>query len=190
MILATDMGKHFDILGQFRVKLMNSSVQVLESLENRIDVMKLSAKAADIGHASKIKELHERWSLLVIEEFFNQGDIEKAKNHPISMYCDRDKPEIAKSQAGFLKNIVMPLYESLNHFLQSSYIENNCINQIKKNLKNWENGATRKRGRVNTHVKNPPKSEFDKLAKKFTPLRRGSTIVVKNGSDEEKSWAG
>ncbi|CAG9317430.1 unnamed protein product [Blepharisma stoltei] len=186
MILATDMQKHFDILGQFRVKLMNSSPKVLENYETRIDIMKIMVKSADIGHAAKSRELHERWSLLVIEEFFNQGDIEKLKNQPISMYCDRETTDVAKSQAGFLKNIVMPLYEAFNQFLQSSYIDSNCMDQLKINMRSWEYKSARHRNRVKTVIKNENVSVYDNLSKKWS-LRRGSTSVVHIEATEEDS---
>ncbi|CAG9321759.1 unnamed protein product [Blepharisma stoltei] len=185
MILATDMQKHFDLLGQFRVKLMSSPPSVLENFENRIDVMKIMVKSADIGHAAKSRELHERWSLLVIEEFFNQGDIEKSRSQPISMYCDRETTDIAKSQAGFLKNIVLPLYEAFNQFLQSSYISTNCVEQLKVNMRAWEYKSERHRNRVRTVIRHENPSEYVNLASKWVPLRRGSTTVARKDPTEE-----
>jgi hypothetical protein len=35
------------------------------------------------------------------EEFFNQGDREKAAGIPVSPLFDRDKPGVSKSQPGF-----------------------------------------------------------------------------------------
>ena len=45
---------------------------------------------------------------------------------------------VPKSQIGFLKNIALPLFESLNFYLNSSNIEIYCIEQIKNNISSWE----------------------------------------------------
>lgn len=60
MILVTDMGKHFDVLSQFRAKTLNNPNRPLDSPEHRLDVFKMAIKAADIGHSAKRLELHER----------------------------------------------------------------------------------------------------------------------------------
>ena len=93
MILATDMAKHFELLGQYRVMV---KVAEMEDQGNRFILHKMLLKCADIGHAAKSTELHERWSNRVMEEFFQQGDAEKSKGLAISMFCDRDNTDIAK----------------------------------------------------------------------------------------------
>ncbi|CAG9316785.1 unnamed protein product [Blepharisma stoltei] len=186
MILATDMGRHFDLLGQFRAKIMNNSSRPLETPENRIDVLRMTIKAADIGHAAKVRELHERWSVLVVEEFFNQGDIEKTLNQPISMYCDRDTTDISKSQAGFIKNIALPLYEALNSYLISSAIDENCIEQLKINQSNWEFMSNKHR--MLSHCSIEPSSDYQELVNKYIPLRRGSTHTLDKKDLEDDPW--
>lgn len=136
IILATDMGKHFDFLRQFRTK--NYNPKTIESFEPKMEILKMLIKASDIGHAAKSNEIHTNWSLLITEEFFRQGDIEKERKKTVSMYCDRETTIIAKSQIGFLKNIALPLYDALNHSLNSSKIETMCVEQIKNNIATWE----------------------------------------------------
>lgn len=136
MILGTDMGKHFDLLGIFRFK--NHTSQSLENFEIKLEVLRMLIKVSDIGHAAKSNDIHMNWTLLITEEFFRQGDIEKESKKPVSMYCDRESTIIAKSQIGFLRNIALPLYEAMNHCLASSKIETECIDQIKNNISAWE----------------------------------------------------
>jgi len=93
MILATDMAKHFDLLAQFRVAV---AIPQLEDQGSRFIMYKMMLKCADIGHAAKCTELHERWSNRVMEEFFQQGDAEKAKGLNVSMFCDRETTDIGK----------------------------------------------------------------------------------------------
>lgn len=96
MILATDMSRHFDLLGTFRSTHMTASTSVLGKADERLSVFEIAIKCADIGHAAKCLELHEKWTLLVCEEFFHQGDLEKRLNLPVSMFCDRTNTDIPK----------------------------------------------------------------------------------------------
>lgn len=57
MILATDMSKHWDFLAQFKAKGLAGS-KSLDSIEQRIDVLKLMIKSADVAHAAKVRDLH------------------------------------------------------------------------------------------------------------------------------------
>ena len=137
LVLATDMGKHFDLLRVFKSNNYNKSH--FEMQEIRLESLKILIKASDIGHSAKRSDIHKNWSLLISEEFFRQGDIEKESGKPVSMYCDRDTTYVPKSQIGFLKNIALPLYESLANFLQSDTFNANCLEQIKTNIQVWEN---------------------------------------------------
>ncbi|OMJ70148.1 hypothetical protein SteCoe_31946 [Stentor coeruleus] len=140
MILATDMGKHFDLISYMKNKY-SEDVDFANG-DTRGDLLKIFIKAADVGHAAKCIELHEKWCKLVLEEFFAQGDLEKSKGIPISMFCDRENTNINKSQAGFIKNIVLSLYETLNFIVNSEEIDVNCVKQLKLNLKYWESAQS------------------------------------------------
>jgi 3',5'-cyclic-nucleotide phosphodiesterase/cAMP-specific phosphodiesterase 4 len=135
MILETDMSRHFEILGKFKAKTNNLN---LENLEEKLMILGMGLKCADIGHSAKSTELHERWTQLVCEEFFLQGDVEKERKQNVSMYCDRENTDVAKSQAGFIKNICIPLYEVWCNYLDSEIIFNNCLKQLEKNYKHWD----------------------------------------------------
>ena len=56
----------------------------------------------------------------------------------ISMFCDRYNTCVSKSQAGFIKNIALPLYEALNSYLVSETLNKYCIAQLKINKREWE----------------------------------------------------
>ena len=144
MILATDMAKHFDLVGKFKAKLACANFS-FKYPEQRLEVLKIFTKASDVAQAAKNIELHQKWTNLVCDEFFAQGDLEKKLELPISMYCDRDKTDLPKSQIGFIKNIVSPIYECINLCFDSECIKFNCIEQLENNVKMWENLAKRKR---------------------------------------------
>ena len=75
---------------------------------------------------------------MVIDVFFAQGDLEKCKHQLVSTYCDRETTDVDKSQAGFLKNICIPLYQVWGVYLCSENIEKNCLQQQETNQKYWD----------------------------------------------------
>ena len=111
-------------------------------------MLAVGLKCADIGHTAKPTELHMYWTELITEEFFHQGDVEKERGQAVSMYCDRDTADVPKSQAGFLKNICVPLYEAWTSFLGSTEINEKCLEQMLDNLMLWEGKAKAKRASV------------------------------------------
>jgi len=64
---------------------------------------------ADISNPTKPKEVYMKWTDLVMNEFWLQGDKEKSLNMPVSFLCDRLSVSIPKAQIGFIDGIVMPL---------------------------------------------------------------------------------
>lgn len=50
------------------------------------------------------------WTILLFEEFFNQGDVEKEAGLPVSFLCDRETTQIPQSQPGFVNFILAPLF--------------------------------------------------------------------------------
>ena len=145
MILATDMMKHFDLVGNFRVKYTDKTFP-LKDFEEKVGVYKMCIKCADVAHAAKAVQLHEKWSLNVVEEFFHQGDLEREQKLEISAYCDRYQSDVPSSQCGFIVNIVRPMYEALNSLLNSDDVSSVCIDQFEVNISFWANqGRTKKR---------------------------------------------
>lgn len=53
-------------------------------------------------------DLHHRWTMLLLEEFFRQGDKEQELGLPFSPLCDRNNTLVAESQIGFIEFIVEP----------------------------------------------------------------------------------
>ena len=90
------MSRHFELLKEFRASHSAILCTDIGNLDERIRVLEVFIKAADIGHAAKKVELHEKWTYLVCEEFFQQGDLEKKLGLPVSMFCDRGNTNIPK----------------------------------------------------------------------------------------------
>merc|ERR1712118_510551 len=78
--------------------------------EDRCLLLFSALRCADISWACHAPHLSMRWGEKFIEEFFNQGDIEKQVGIQISPFSDRDIVQPQKAQMGFLTVIVLPLY--------------------------------------------------------------------------------
>lgn len=68
-----------------------------------------------------------------MEEYFNQSDQEKKDSLPVAPFMDRDRVTKPTAQIGFIKYVLLPLFEALNkvkkkiilisHLLLRTYIE-------------------------------------------------------------------
>uniref|UniRef100_A0A0G4HFS6 PDEase domain-containing protein n=1 Tax=Chromera velia CCMP2878 TaxID=1169474 RepID=A0A0G4HFS6_9ALVE len=113
LILETDMSRHFESLSKFRMTRQDPDF-ALARKDDQMTTALLCIKAADIGHAAKTWHQHYLYSLAVTEEFFAQGDSEKALGIPIGPLCDRRKHlEVARSQAGFLRVVCLEVFKEV-----------------------------------------------------------------------------
>ena len=92
-------------------------------------------KFADIGHALKPFDQHEKWSMLVTEEFYKIGDREKQLGVPVSFLCDRAKDtNVAKSQIGYFKFVCNPFYKAVAELVDPRL---GPFDNIEANLWQW-----------------------------------------------------
>lgn len=97
MVLATDMSFHFDWIGKFKTKMSGAGLN-LEQKNDRKLLLNMAIKCADVNNPSKPGEQSRRWTDLIMEEFFRQGDTEKALGLPVSMFMARGNTDIPKCQ--------------------------------------------------------------------------------------------
>ncbi|XP_066898478.1 dual specificity calcium/calmodulin-dependent 3',5'-cyclic nucleotide phosphodiesterase 1C isoform X4 [Kogia breviceps] len=107
MVMATDMSCHFQ-----QIKAMKTALQQPEAIE-KPKALSLMLHTADISHPAKAWELHHRWTMSLLEEFFRQGDREAELGLPFSPLCDRKSTMVAQSQVGFIDFIVEPTFSVL-----------------------------------------------------------------------------
>jgi hypothetical protein len=126
VILKMDTSEHFNHLSRLQTKLASEIYpsqktwrDIFESKKNvpakwegedRCLLLFSALRCADVSWACHAPHLSTRWGEKFIEEFFNQGDIEKQVGIQISPFSDRDIVQPQKAQMGFLTVIVMPLY--------------------------------------------------------------------------------
>ena len=77
-------------------------------------------KVSDISHPLRAQGVHLRWTQMMLDEFFAQGDTEKQQGLPISPLCDRNTVSVANAQLGFIDFVVKPTMEPLFRMMQSA----------------------------------------------------------------------
>lgn len=103
MVLATDMSFHFQ-----QLKNMKNLLTLADPQVDKSKALSLVLHCCDISHPAKQWDLHHKWTMLLLEEFFQQGDKERDLGLPFSPLCDRNNTLVAESQIGFIEFIVEP----------------------------------------------------------------------------------
>jgi CheY-like chemotaxis protein/HD superfamily phosphodiesterase len=134
VVLATDMASHFAICSKFEGKVALGSL-TKDSAEDRLLLMKVIMKCADINNQTRPFNIAKKWSHMCIREFLSQGDQEKERHIPVSPLMDRDTLNFPKSQIDFINFIVEPLFKHITtQFSSLSYI----LQQAQDNRKQWK----------------------------------------------------
>ncbi|KAK8896781.1 hypothetical protein M9Y10_014698 [Tritrichomonas musculus] len=154
LILSTDMAKHFTIVDQGN-KMVDEKRKWQKDENDRLLVMELLIKAADISNVSRRFEIADRWASDLCEEFFRQGDLEKASGMDCSPNNDREHMEVENSQIAFYRSVCFPLFELNAKISPALQI---LVDQIKRNMVVWEKKLEEKREKA--------KQEEDEEAKK------------------------
>ena len=149
-ILSTDMSNHQKVLTNIKnyaseydiingknfenIFIKNESKNNFEHQENFFDFF---LHCSDISNATKPNKTSIIWTQKVYAEFFKQGDLEKEKNLPVSLLCDRDTTDINKAMVGFISFVIKPTFEILINIVPEIkiYGEN-----LKKNLIFYQQG--------------------------------------------------
>ncbi|XP_065317259.1 cGMP-inhibited 3',5'-cyclic phosphodiesterase 3A-like isoform X2 [Gordionus sp. m RMFG-2023] len=114
-ILATDLKRHFEILAEFNAKI-NEDVGGIDWINesDRLLVIQMCIKLADINGPCKPKDLHLQWTHRITEEFYQQGEEEYKLGLEISPYMDKRYPQVGKLQESFITHLVAPLINSFS----------------------------------------------------------------------------
>ncbi|ORX90906.1 HD-domain/PDEase-like protein, partial [Basidiobolus meristosporus CBS 931.73] len=155
-ILSTDMSVHFGLIEQFttvvdiltispindELPLDEGSVQVkgpssesspLPQSEHRQIICNVLLHAADISNTIRPWELCKRWSDVILDEFFFQGDMEKLNNLPVSPNMDREHSNQTDISLKFGDFVVKPFFEVLADFSSEvqPLLDNLCENRAR-----------------------------------------------------------
>lgn len=94
-------------LEQFRPG--RDAVEHLRQPESKKLLVRVSLHVADISNPTRPFRICRIWAWKIMEEFFLQGDQEKALGLPVQALNDRDKVNRPLSQVGFVEFLVSPL---------------------------------------------------------------------------------
>jgi len=162
LVLGTDMQEHFNIMSAFKAKVMTrgavphaspgsgllpaprprASRHPSFTSEEKLLILKMGLKCADIGHVTLPPDVHLLWVRSLQEEFFKQGDIERRNKMPISFLCDKKKPRngpaCGENQLGFIDVICEPMYKSwVKMFPECGEL----LENLKTNRRYWEDDS-------------------------------------------------
>jgi len=102
----------------------------------KIMVLKAGLHIADIANPTKPLNICVYWAKKITQEFYEQGDKERARGLTVSPLMDRKTSKIADGQKGFIKFVVRPIFELWAKIVPESKI---ALVHIAKNLVFWEN---------------------------------------------------
>ena len=147
LVLATDMSFHSRIIALMKNRVENNNIKEGKNCEKIInkekndnifneqqEVLNYLIHIGDLSHSSKQFDITYKWSYLLSEEFWRQGDEEKEKGFSINFLFERSNTDVPRNQVGFMKGIIIPSFEILVDFLpELNYYWDN----VNKNLNQW-----------------------------------------------------
>lgn len=144
-ILATDMGvhaKYIDSLKALQDDLLKQQTEThdAKTIDDNRDLMCcLLIKCADICNAARPIDVATKWATILIDEFANQGEMEKELGIPTCLYggppVRGDVSKIAMSQIGFMDMFAIPLFQGISAVFPALSFG---VDELKKNRKIWE----------------------------------------------------
>ncbi|KAI8907939.1 hypothetical protein EDD86DRAFT_191991 [Gorgonomyces haynaldii] len=134
-VLATDMAQHFSFISKFKGKLSTESLNMQDDGDRQL-VLKMAVKCGDLCNPTKKFNAAKRWTSLVMEEFFRQGEKELALGLPVSKFMDRHDTNVPKCQLGFIDVLVKPLFETWAQFQQNEFT-GQCLSNMQANREVW-----------------------------------------------------
>lgn len=139
MVLATDMQQHMHLVAKLEATIeqkraMNTWFSA-NDLDDRRTLLNISIHTADISTAAKKLPVALEWAHRIHEEFWIQGDKERRLNLPVTAVMDRNRPNLQKSQIGFITIIADPLFKVMVEVCPEI---KGCIQQQNRNLSYWK----------------------------------------------------
>ncbi len=138
LILSTDMSNHSKVNSIMKNLFFdnNNFYKRDYDMEEQQNIMNFLLHTADISHCSKNFNISFKWTELLNQEFWREGDEEKEKKLQIGFLCDRNNADTPRSQVGFIKGIVLPTFEILYKAFPVDDIQYYYSN-VSKNLDEW-----------------------------------------------------
>eukprot|EP00930_Biecheleria_cincta_P022730 TRINITY_DN16553_c0_g2_i1.p1 TRINITY_DN16553_c0_g2~~TRINITY_DN16553_c0_g2_i1.p1 ORF type:complete len:1029 (+),score=154.21 TRINITY_DN16553_c0_g2_i1:79-3165(+) len=170
-ILHTDMVKHNDAIKDLGIMytlnteaFLNDENQLEEIFkeeeQHRRTVLNALLHTADVSNPMKPWDLCQLLADKCLEEFFAQGDQEKAMGIPVQMLNDRSKVNRPNSQVGFIEFVIAPLaYQMATVFPCLAYLTTRTGNNMRNWAFSWKDAS------------NPTEEEWQKVKTRMDKVR-------------------
>jgi hypothetical protein len=77
----------------------------------------------------------KRWAEALVDEFSNQGDLERELGLPVLPVNDRGKIALEDFQLGFIRHVAINLFQSVANVIPEMSF---CVDYMQQNAKIWE----------------------------------------------------
>jgi len=84
--------------------------EIFLKAETKMLVIECILHSADVSNPCRSWDTTYAWAMVCLEEFFAQGDQEKALGIPVQFLNDRDKLNRPNSQIGFIEFVIAPFF--------------------------------------------------------------------------------
>ena len=137
VVLHTDMSHHFELESQMKTLIAEKKgSEISDSKEGKLLLGSSLLHMADISNPAKPFGIAKYWACNLLEEFYGQGDREKALNIPVSPMCDRlSAATVPAGQVGFINFIVRPFYLVISQLIPR--LSDSSLNILQENLVLW-----------------------------------------------------
>ena len=116
-------------------ELLVDSESAKKEFDTKQQLIEFMVHAADVSTQTRPFDVAVEWTILLFEEFFHQGDMEKEQGMTVSFLCDRETTQIAQSQPGFVNFILAPLFATVSEVMpELKQLEINA----KENAEKWK----------------------------------------------------
>eukprot|EP00930_Biecheleria_cincta_P022729 TRINITY_DN16553_c0_g1_i1.p1 TRINITY_DN16553_c0_g1~~TRINITY_DN16553_c0_g1_i1.p1 ORF type:complete len:1039 (+),score=185.22 TRINITY_DN16553_c0_g1_i1:288-3119(+) len=186
-ILHTDMVKHNDSIKDLGI-LYTVNTEAFANGENQLaqlfqeeepskqTVLNALLHTADISNPMKPWDLCQLLADRCLEEFFAQGDQEKALGIPVQMLNDRDKVNRQTSQVGFIEFVIVPLaYQMATLFPGLTYLSTSVGNNMQSWADLWRTAG------------NPTEEEWQKVKSRTDKVRLRCEEIAAEAAEKLRS---
>ncbi|XP_031574522.1 high affinity cGMP-specific 3',5'-cyclic phosphodiesterase 9A-like [Actinia tenebrosa] len=181
-ILATDMARHSEILKNFK-EMLKSGFK-FDNEGHKLMLMQIMIKVSDVSNEARPMDVAEPWLDCLLQEFFTQSDVEKMEGLPVAPFMDRNKVTKPSAQIGFIKFVLIPLFEALGELFP--ILEEHLISPVRKALSYYvDMGQTMEKElkKKNSREENDKQQVVDHIRKE----RDKETAILINGRTNNKS---
>ncbi|XP_071805040.1 high affinity cGMP-specific 3',5'-cyclic phosphodiesterase 9A-like isoform X2 [Asterias amurensis] len=177
-ILATDMAKHSEILNKFKSVVPEFDYSNKDHISL---LMQICIKVADISNEARPMDVSDPWIDCLLTEFFNQSDVEKLEGLPVAPFMDREKVTKPSSQTGFIRFVLLPLFESIGLLLPK--LDEHIIEPVRKALNYYSEMAKAMEEEKRKKTENDKTRQANGEMPKINSTNGSTTPAIKQNGD-------